>query len=51
NAKSVSLGEQVAIFLYMSMTGLTMRQVGECFQRSNDTISQYFHKMLDIFLA
>ncbi|KIK77562.1 hypothetical protein PAXRUDRAFT_55532, partial [Paxillus rubicundulus Ve08.2h10] len=33
----------------MSVTGLTMRHIGECFQRSNDTISRYFHKMLDIF--
>ncbi|KAF9236386.1 hypothetical protein BU15DRAFT_34512, partial [Melanogaster broomeanus] len=30
-------------------TGLTMRHVGERFQRSNDTISRYFHEMLVIF--
>ena len=36
----VSLEEQVAIFLYASVTGLTVRHLGECFQRSNETISQ-----------
>ncbi|KAG2033027.1 hypothetical protein BDR03DRAFT_839824, partial [Suillus americanus] len=30
------------------VTGLTIRHVGERFQRSNETISNYFHKMLDI---
>ncbi|KIJ09243.1 hypothetical protein PAXINDRAFT_40755, partial [Paxillus involutus ATCC 200175] len=32
----------------MSVTGLTIRHVGEHFQRSNDTISLYFQKMLVI---
>ena len=41
NSKYVTLEEQLAIFLYMSVTGLTIRHVGECFQRSNETISQY----------
>lgn len=40
-SKYVSLEEQVAIFLYMAVTGLTVRHVGERFQRSNDTISRY----------
>ncbi|KIJ63750.1 hypothetical protein HYDPIDRAFT_54704, partial [Hydnomerulius pinastri MD-312] len=31
------------------VTGLSFRHVGERFQRSNDTISRYFHKMLVIF--
>jgi hypothetical protein len=39
NSKCVSLEEQLAIFLYMSMTGLTIRHTGERFQRSNETIS------------
>ena len=40
NSKYVSLEEQLAIFLYMSVTGLTIRHVGERFQRSNETISR-----------
>jgi hypothetical protein len=40
NSKYVSLEEQLAIFLYMSVTGLTIRHVGERFQWSNETISQ-----------
>ena len=38
NSKFVSLEEQLAIFLYTSVTGLTIRHVGERFQRSNETI-------------
>ncbi|KAG2029552.1 hypothetical protein BDR03DRAFT_817782, partial [Suillus americanus] len=30
-------------------TGLSVRHFGERFQRSNDTISRYFRKMLKIF--
>jgi hypothetical protein len=40
NSKFVSLEEQLAIFLYTSVTGLSIRHVGERFQRSNDTISR-----------
>jgi hypothetical protein len=40
NSRYVSLEEQLAIFLYMSVTGLTIRHVGERFQRSNETISR-----------
>jgi len=36
----VSLEEQLAIFLYASVTGLTIRHIGERFQRSNETISR-----------
>ncbi|KIN97793.1 hypothetical protein M404DRAFT_159553 [Pisolithus tinctorius Marx 270] len=32
----------------MSVTGLTIGHVGECFQWSNEIISWYFHKMLFI---
>ena len=39
NLKYVSLEEQLSIFLYMCVTGLTIRHVGERFQRSNETIS------------
>jgi len=38
--RGVSLEEQVAIFLYASVTGLTVRHLGERFQRSNETISR-----------
>ena len=40
DSRGVTLEEQVAIFLYMCVTGLMMRHVGERFQRSNDTISR-----------
>ena len=39
--RSVCLEEQVGIFLYSCVTGLTVRHVGERFQRSNDTIARY----------
>ncbi|KIK99048.1 hypothetical protein PAXRUDRAFT_78256, partial [Paxillus rubicundulus Ve08.2h10] len=45
----ISLEEQLTIFPYSSVTGLTIRHVGECFQWSNDTISRYFRKMTIIF--
>ena len=40
DSKNVTLEEQLAIFLYTSVTGLTTRHVGERFQRSNETISK-----------
>jgi len=40
DSKHVLLEEQVAIFLYTCVTGLTSRHVGERFQRANATISQ-----------
>lgn len=40
NSRFVSLEEQLSIFLYTCVTGLTIRHVGERFQRSNETISQ-----------
>jgi hypothetical protein len=41
DSRFISLEEQLAIFLYSCITGLTIRHVGERFQRSNDTISKY----------
>ena len=41
--RDVSLEEQVAIFLYTCVTGLSIRHVGERFQHSNETISKYAH--------
>lgn len=40
DSKNITLEEQLAIFLYMCVTGLTIRHVGERFQRSNETISK-----------
>jgi hypothetical protein len=45
----VTLEEQLAIYLYMCVTGLTVRHVGERFQRANETVSRYFRKMTVIF--
>ena len=39
-SRYVSIEEQLGIFLYMSVTGLTIRHVSERFQRSNSTISK-----------
>jgi hypothetical protein len=41
DSKHVPLHEQLAIFLYTCVTGLSTRHVGERFQRSNATIAQY----------
>lgn len=37
----VTLEEQLSIFLYMCVTGLTVRHVAERFQRANDTITRH----------
>lgn len=39
DSRYVSLEEQLAIFLYSCITGLTIQHTGEQFQRSNETIS------------
>lgn len=41
DSKYVSLEEQLTIFLYACVTGLTIRHLGKRFQRSNETISKY----------
>lgn len=40
DSKYVTLEEQIGIFLYTCTTGLTIRHVGERFQRSNETVSR-----------
>ena len=45
----IDIEEQLSIFLYMSVTGLTIWHTSEWFQQSNDTISKYFCCMLGIF--
>lgn len=39
-SKYISLEEKLAIFLYASVTGLSIRHLGERFQHSNETISK-----------
>lgn len=38
-SRNVTLREKLAIFLYKSVTGLSVEHVGERFQRSNDVVS------------
>ena len=46
-SKHLSCEEQVAIFLYAAVTGLSStRHLGERFQHSNDTISKYVLSIL-----
>jgi hypothetical protein len=40
DSRHLSLEEQAAIFLYTCVTGLSVRQVGERFQHSNETIAK-----------
>jgi hypothetical protein len=40
DTREVTLEEQMSIFLYMCVTGLTVRHVGERFQRANNTITR-----------
>jgi hypothetical protein len=40
HSRGVFLEEQLAIFLYRCVTGLSVRHVAERFQRSNDTVSK-----------
>jgi hypothetical protein len=46
HSKFITLEEQLAIFLYASVTGLSVRHLGERFQRSNETISKYFLNLI-----
>ena len=50
HSRDVFLEEQLAIFLYRCVTGLSIHHVGERFQRSNDTISKYISLLqIDIY--
>jgi len=46
DSKFISLEEQLAIFLYASVTGLSTQHLGEQFQCSNETISKYVNSSL-----
>jgi hypothetical protein len=50
-SKFVTLEEQLAIFLYGSVTGLSVSHLGERFQRSKETISKYFLVLQSLFLS
>jgi len=41
DSRYVTLEEQLAVFLYTCVTGLSTRHVGERFQRANSTIAKY----------
>jgi hypothetical protein len=43
SSRHVYLEEQLAIFLYTCVTGLSLRHVSERFQRANETTSKYEH--------
>ncbi|KAF8152519.1 hypothetical protein B0H34DRAFT_663958 [Crassisporium funariophilum] len=47
DSKHLMLEEQVAIFLYTCVTGLSICHVGEHFQHANSTISIYFQHILN----
>ncbi|KXN89051.1 hypothetical protein AN958_06402 [Leucoagaricus sp. SymC.cos] len=49
DSQHVGVKEQLAIFLYMCVTGMSVCHVGERFQRSNETISKYFQLILSVF--
>ena len=40
HSKHIYFEEQLAIFLYTCVTGLSLRHVCECFQHSGDTVSR-----------
>ncbi|EGO04324.1 hypothetical protein SERLA73DRAFT_128434 [Serpula lacrymans var. lacrymans S7.3] len=40
NPKYVTLQEKLGVFLYMCITELTLKHVGEHFQCANDTLSK-----------
>lgn len=42
-SKFVTLEEQLAIFLYNCVTGLSLRHVAERFQRATETVSKYVY--------
>jgi hypothetical protein len=45
DTRNISLEEHLAIFLHTSVTGLSIRHVGERFQHANATISKYESKI------
>jgi hypothetical protein len=53
DSRHVTLEEQLAIFLYTCVTGLSTRHVGERFQRANNTIAKYAsnHRLFQLKLT
>ena len=50
-SRSVSVREQVAIFLFIVGQNVSNRNTQERFQHSGETINHYFHKGLDACIA
>ncbi|KAF7328442.1 putative nuclease HARBI1-like protein [Mycena sanguinolenta] len=48
DSRYITSQEQTAIFLYWMVHGSSQRELMERFQRSNDTISKYTHRVLDV---
>jgi hypothetical protein len=48
DSKHVTLEEQLAIFLYACVTGISARHLAQHFQRSNDTISKCVPPLLPL---
>jgi hypothetical protein len=46
--KFVTLEEQLAIFLYTCVTGLSLSHICECFQRATETASKYVYSFVFI---
>ncbi|GLB38366.1 putative nuclease activity [Lyophyllum shimeji] len=51
NNKYIQKEEQLAIFLRMARSGGSNREMQERFQRSADTISKCFHRVLDLLIS
>jgi hypothetical protein len=51
SGRRIAVNEMVGIFLYTVRTNQSIRQVAERFQRSNDTIHRYFHRVLQAILS
>ena len=51
SSKHVFLEEQLAIFLYVCVTGLSLRHSSERFQRSNETTSKYILRLFFTLLG
>jgi hypothetical protein len=48
DSRHITAAEQTAIFVYWFVHASSQRDLMECFQRSNDTISKYTNLVLDI---
>lgn len=51
DSRHVKIEEQLAMFLYTCVTGLSVRHVAERFQRANSTVSKYTLSFFSVNLA